>query len=308
MINNDVRPKRQSIAIIDDSRENILVLNEILKDLCEIIVATSGMEGLELVHWQNPDVVLLDVNLGDMDGFEVCRILKSDPKTEDIPIIFISALSEEGAEDKGLTTGAIDFIQKPFSPPIVKARVKNHLKMKEQSDILRNFSLTDGLTGIANRRQFEIYLDAEWRRCARTSAPFSVIMIDIDYFKPYNDTYGHLQGDECLKEVARVLAGAIQRPGDVIARYGGEEFIGLLPGIEINGAVHLAEKMRKNVSQLGMPHAASLAADHVTISAGAAMETSCRDKSPRDLVKAADDQLYRAKEAGRNRVMSSLTK
>jgi len=243
-----------------------------------------------------------------MDGFEVCRILKSDPRTEDIPVIFISALSTEGDENKGLTTGAIDYIQKPFSPPIVKARVRNHLKMKEQSDVLRNFSMTDGLTGLANRRQFEKYLDAEWRRCARTSVPFSVIMIDIDYFKLYNDTYGHLQGDECLKEVARVLSGAIQRPGDVVARYGGEEFIGLLPGIDINGAVHLAEKMRQNVSQLGMPHSASRAADHVTISAGAAMERLCRDKPPHDLVKAADDQLYRAKESGRNRVMSSLTK
>jgi diguanylate cyclase (GGDEF)-like protein len=308
MTANSTQAHKQSIAIIDDSRENILILNDILKDLCNILVATSGKDGLELVYAQNPDVILLDIRMEDLDGFEVCKILKADPKTEDIPIIFISSLSTEEDERAGLSAGAIDYIQKPFSPPIVKARVKNHLKMKEQSDILRSFSMKDGLTGLANRRQLDKYVDSEWRRCERTSAPFSVIMIDIDFFKPYNDTYGHLEGDECLKAVAKALSGAIQRPGDIIARYGGEEFLGILPGIDLHGALYLAEKMRHSVEALGLPHGASVAADHVTISLGVATEGSCRDKSPHDLVKMADDQLYRAKNTGRNRVMSSLNK
>jgi diguanylate cyclase (GGDEF)-like protein len=308
MTSDKIYGKRQSVAIIDDSRENILVLNEMLKDLCDVIVATSGKDGLELIYSQNPDVVLLDIMMDDMDGYEVCEILKADPRTQDIPIIFISALDADENERIGLTVGAIDYIHKPFSPPIVRARVQNHLKLKEQGDFLRNLSMTDGLTGLANRRQLEKYLDSEWRRCSRISVPFSVIMIDIDYFKPYNDTYGHLQGDECLKAVASVLSGSIQRPGDILARYGGEEFLAILPGIDIHGAIHLAEKMRLSVTHLGMPHASSKAADHVSISAGAAMETSCWENYPHDLVKVADEQLYRAKEAGRNRVVSSLTK
>jgi diguanylate cyclase (GGDEF)-like protein len=303
---DNVQHHAQSVAIIDDSQENILELSDILKDFCIVMTATTGMKGLELIFSQNPDVVLVDARLDDMDGFEVCRILKADPRTEDIPIIFISSQRTEEDERIGLTAGAIDFINKPFSPLIVAARIKNHLRMKEQSDFLRNLSMTDGLTGLANRRQLDKYLDAEWRRCARISAPFSLIMIDIDYFKPYNDSYGHLQGDECLKAVANALSGTIQRPGDILARFGGEEFLAILPGIDLKGAVYLAEKMRQSVSSLGMPHKASLVADHVTISAGVATEPSCRDKSTHELVKVVDDQLYRAKSSGRNRVASPL--
>jgi diguanylate cyclase (GGDEF)-like protein len=230
----------------------------------------------------------------------VCRKLKTDQHTEKIPIVFITSKDEEADETKGLGLGAIDYVTKPFSIPIVKARVKNLMQMKMQQDILENLSSIDGLTGIPNRRYFDQELQQEWKRATRSQTPLSVIMMDIDFFKKYNDHYGHPSGDECLRSVAKALSGTLHRSQDIIARYGGEEFIALLPDTEIAGALTIGEGMRQNVKNLQIPHAQSLAADYVTISAGIANIVPTNEYGSGLLIEGADKALYKAKNDSRN--------
>ncbi|WP_188258917.1 diguanylate cyclase [Azospirillum tabaci] len=295
---------RSKILVVDDIPSNVHVLSRILKDDHDIYFATDGAKALELVQSRLPDLVLLDIMMPGMDGYEVCARIKADPITRDIPVIFISAKSEVEDETYGLEVGAIDFISKPISPPIVKARVRNHLLLKRQTDLLRTLSFNDGLTGIANRRRFDEVLRREWRRCGRAQLPLSLIMLDVDQFKPYNDHYGHQAGDECLRAVAQLLAEQMMRPGDLIARYGGEEFVCLLPETDEDGAVQVAERLRETVAERRLPHAVSHVADHVTISLGVATARPMLDDTPDRLTQLADGLLYEAKRAGRNRVCS----
>lgn len=295
---------RSKILVVDDIPSNVHVLSRILKDEHDIYFATDGAKALELAQSRLPDLVLLDIMMPGMDGYEVCSRLKTDPITRDIPVIFISAKSEVEDETYGLEVGAIDFISKPISPPIVKARVRNHLLLKRQTDLLRTLSFADGLTGIANRRRFDEVLLREWRRCGRVQLPLSLIMLDVDQFKPYNDHYGHQAGDECLRAVAQLLAEQMMRPGDLIARYGGEEFVCLLPETDEDGAVQVAERLRETVADRRLPHAVSHVADHVTISLGVATARPMLDDTPERLTQLADGLLYEAKRAGRNRVCS----
>ncbi|AWJ90840.1 diguanylate cyclase response regulator [Azospirillum baldaniorum] len=295
---------RSKILVVDDIPSNVHVLSRILKDDHDIYFATDGAKALELAQSRLPDLVLLDIMMPGMDGYEVCSRLKTDPITRDIPVIFISAKSEVEDETYGLEVGAIDFISKPISPPIVKARVRNHLLLKRQTDLLRTLSFADGLTGIANRRRFDEVLLREWRRCGRVQLPLSLIMLDVDQFKPYNDHYGHQAGDECLRAVAQLLAEQMMRPGDLIARYGGEEFVCLLPETDEGGAVQVAERLRETVADRRLPHAVSHVADHVTISLGVATARPTLDDTPDRLTQLADGLLYEAKRAGRNRVCS----
>ncbi|KAA0687240.1 diguanylate cyclase [Azospirillum brasilense] len=295
---------RSKILVVDDIPSNVHVLSRILKDDHDIYFATDGAKALELAQSRRPDLVLLDIMMPGMDGYEVCSRLKADPITRDIPVIFISAKSEVEDETYGLEVGAIDFISKPISPPIVKARVRNHLLLKRQTDLLRTLSFADGLTGIANRRRFDEVLLREWRRCGRVQLPLSLIMLDVDQFKPYNDHYGHQAGDECLRAVAQFLAEQVMRPGDLIARYGGEEFVCLLPETDEDGAVQVAERLRQTVADRRLPHAVSHVADHVTISLGVATARPMPDDTPDRLTQLADGLLYEAKRAGRNRVCS----
>ncbi|NUB14866.1 diguanylate cyclase [Azospirillum brasilense] len=295
---------RSKILVVDDIPSNVHVLSRILKDEHDIYFATDGAKALELAQSRLPDLVLLDIMMPGMDGYEVCSRLKTDPVTRDIPVIFISAKSEVEDETYGLEVGAIDFISKPISPPIVKARVRNHLLLKRQTDLLRTLSFNDGLTGIANRRRFDEVLLREWRRCGRAQLPLSLIMLDVDQFKPYNDHYGHQAGDECLRAVAQLLAEQMMRPGDLIARYGGEEFVCLLPETDEDGAVQVAERLRRTVADRRLPHAVSHVADHVTISLGVATVRPMLDDTPERLTQLADGLLYEAKRAGRNRVCS----
>ncbi|MDQ2103199.1 diguanylate cyclase [Azospirillum isscasi] len=295
---------RSKILVVDDIPSNVHVLSRILKDEHDIYFATDGMKALELAQSRLPDLVLLDIMMPGMDGYEVCSRIKADPITRNIPVIFISAKSEVEDETYGLEVGAIDFISKPISPPIVKARVRNHLLLKRQTDLLRTLSFIDGLTGIANRRRFDEVLLREWRRCARAQLPLSLIMLDVDQFKPYNDHYGHQAGDECLRAVGGLLAEQIMRPGDLVARYGGEEFVCLLPETGGDGAVQVAERLRRTVAERCLPHAVSHVADHVTISLGAATAHPAMEDTPDRLTQLADRLLYEAKRAGRNRVCS----
>ncbi|WP_345773743.1 diguanylate cyclase domain-containing protein [Azospirillum endophyticum] len=291
--------------MVDDIPSNVHVLSRILKDDYDIYFATDGEKALDLVQARMPDLVLLDIMMPGMDGFEVCRRIKGDPATHDIPVIFISAKSEVEDETRGLEVGAIDFITKPISPPIVKARVRNHLLLKRQTDLLRSLSFLDGLTGIANRRRFDDTMTREWRRCARSHLPLSLIILDVDHFKAYNDQYGHQSGDECLRIVAEVLSERARRPSDLVARYGGEEFVCLLPETDGAGATDVAEGFRAAVAQRRIPHAQSPVARHVTISLGVASVIPSAESGPDRLAEMADQLLYRAKRAGRNRVQGA---
>jgi len=294
--------KRQRVLIVDDTIVNIQILGEALGGDYEVLVATNGKDALELAQSQSPDIILLDVIMPDMDGYEVCSHLKSDPLTKAIPIIFITTMNEEESEARGLEIGAIDYIAKPFSLPIVKARVRNHLELKAYRDHLERISMIDGLTGICNRRCFEEYLDQEWRRATRSFNLISLVMMDIDFFKLFNDHYGHIEGDKCLKMVAQALAESLQRPADMVARYGGEEFVAVLPETDVSGALFVVRRLREGVNSLGIPHAYSSAASHVTISCGVATMLPCKDLSKEDLLKQADELLYEAKQSGRNQI------
>lgn len=303
MVDNTLNDERHAILIVDDMTSNIQVLANALQDDYRIKVATSGERALQIAQSASPpDLILLDIMMPGLDGYQVCKQLKSDPKTSGIPIIFVTALSEVSDEEKGLNLGAVDYITKPFHLPIVKARVRNHMSLKLKTDLLEELSHVDGLTHIANRRHFNEVLDKEARRILRLNQPISLIMLDIDYFKPFNDNYGHGLGDECLTQVAKALRSVIKRPGDLLARYGGEEFAVILPETSEQGALKVAEDLRAAVEAMHFAHQYSEVADHVTISVGVASNEHDQDQCMHSLLQRADQALYQAKKAGRNQV------
>ncbi|HEV2678805.1 MAG TPA: diguanylate cyclase [Aliidongia sp.] len=295
--------EKHRILIVDDAATNIEILNEVLGAEYDSLFAMDGVTALRLAVEQEPDLILLDVVMPGLDGHEVCRRLKADPRTKGIPVIFISGLSDESDEAKGLEIGAIDYITKPFSPPIVRARVRNHLQLKRYQDMLERLLVLDGLTGIANRRRFDEALEHEWLRSRRQGTTMSLIIIDVDCFKLYNDNYGHAAGDECLKRVANVLAEGVHRPSDLVARYGGEEFVVIMPETDAAGAIVIAETLRRSVLAMAQPHAFSTAGTVVSVSiGGATIIPAHHTQGAEELVKLADTRLYEAKNAGRNRV------
>ncbi|MDR5827158.1 diguanylate cyclase [Caballeronia sp. LP006] len=294
--------RRPKLVIADDQPVNIRVLYELFRDTCDIFMATSGAQAIQVAQNELPDLILLDVVMDDLDGHEVCRRLKSDPLTRDTPIIFITSQDHEDDEVKALELGAVDFITKPINPVITRARVRTHLTLKLQGDRLRASALLDGLTGVANRRKFDEDLLADWRHCARENSPLSLILLDVDYFKRFNDHYGHQAGDACLKTIAKTLGKSLRRPYDKLARYGGEEFACLLPNTNVDGAKLVAQNMLDAVRALAIAHRLSDVDEHVTLSAGVAAVLPSRELlTSAVLIKAADDALYEAKRAGRAR-------
>ena len=295
--------RKQSILIVDDVPSNIKILGDALKEHYHVRAALNAKDALAIASSQDPpDLILLDVVIPEMDGYEICRELKNNDSTRHIPVIFTTSMDQEEDETKGLEAGAVDYITKPFRLPIVKARVKTHIELKVQRDLLRELSMIDTLTRIPNRRRMDELFQLEWKRGQRSRAPISLIMIDIDHFKLYNDTYGHPAGDECLRLVARELSDSMRRSGDFVARYGGEEFVVLLPGNDIAGASNVAETMRQGVKRLELEHKNSPVAKVVTISLGVASVLPDAFSDPESLLKAADDALYVAKKNGRDRV------
>lgn len=299
--------KRQRILVVDDEPTNIEVLADIFDDDYEILFATEGGKALEIAATAQPDVILLDVMMPIMDGHEVCRRLKMDRQTAGIPVIFITGLSDVAAETRGLELGAMDYVTKPFSPAVVKIRVRNQIELKCAKEQLIKLASTDGLTGLANRRRFDEMLAQEYARHTRSGAELSLIMLDVDHFKAYNDTYGHVSGDDCLRQIAGVIDGAIVRVSDMAARYGGEEFVCVLPETDQNGARTIAEKIRLGIIALAIPHSGSSAASHVTASLGVVTARCFPEKSPLNIVAQADEQLYKAKSGGRNRIEACAT-
>lgn len=295
--------ERPTILIVDDAVDNIKALANALSANYDIVFATSGRQALDIVREQAPHLILLDVVMPEMDGFEVCRRLKNDAATQDIPVIFITAMSSAADEELGLKIGAIDYNSKPFRMPVIKARVHNHLLLKQRADLLEELASLDPLTHLPNRRMFDSKLTEEWKRAQRGGSALAVLMIDIDYFKRFNDNYGHGAGDACLHRVAQILSDQCARVGDFVARYGGEEFIVILPNTDTEGAITVGERLRKRIEAARIPHAYSEASPYISISLGCASAYPGLDKgTPTGLITAADNRLYKAKELGRNQI------
>lgn len=291
-----------TILAVDDSPENLDLIKNILEPYYSVKVAVHGDQALHVAATQLPDLILLDIMLDDMDGYEICRQLKSSDKTRNIPVIFLTAKRSEEDEVHGFRIGGSDYITKPFSPSIVLARVRTQIQLKTKADLLLKLASLDGLTEIPNRRAFDAALERQWNQSKRTTMPLSLLMVDIDAFKQYNDYYGHPVGDECLRRVAGALQNLTHRPEDLVARLGGEEFAILLPNTDNIGAMLRAEQYREAIENLKIPHTNNNAAAFVTISAGVATLQAHVHDNVATLLKAADDALYQAKNQGRNRV------
>lgn len=296
--------KRYKLLVVDDQPINIQVLYQAFSADYDVCMATNGKQALKVCAEQNPDLILLDIEMPDMNGFEVCQRLKADPVTQHVPVIFVTAHVDEASETHGLEVGAVDFIYKPINTNIVRARVKTHITLKTQSDLLRNWVYMDGLTNVNNRRYFDEHLRSEWSRATRNNTDLSILLIDVDYFKRYNDYYGHQAGDECLRKVAGAMKTAIGRPTDVIARYGGEEFACLLPDTNLEGALYLAETIKQTIIALNIAHAESSILPCVTVSIGVCVKPQEYQGTLDVILRMADIQLYNAKEQGRNCVRS----
>ncbi|WP_292910631.1 diguanylate cyclase [Niveispirillum sp.] len=290
------------ILIVDDDVGTIRLLAQVVRDLGDVRFATGGADALVAARAELPDLVLLDAEMEGMDGFQTCAALRVLPGMEAVPILFITSHRGVDVEIRALAAGAVDFITKPFHPHIVEARVRTHLALKQRTDALLRLATLDGLTGIANRRAFDGALLHETQRLAQGgTGSLSLVLVDVDHFKRFNDFYGHQAGDDCLRAVAAALSGGLRRNGEVAARFGGEEFAILLPGHDRSAALIAAERLRRAVTGLSLPHAARPDGDLVTISAGAATLTEPGEGTA--LIAAADQALYRAKANGRNRVV-----
>ena len=290
-----------SVLIVDDEKANIIALTNILSQDYKIHAAKNGKDAFWLAKKYMPDVILLDILMPDLDGYETFSKLKSDDDTQGIPIIFVSGLANAEHEEKGLDLGASDYITKPYVPSIVKLRVRNQIKIVNQLRLINHLSTTDQLTGIPNRRSFNIQVNKEWGRNMRDKSPLSLLLLDIDRFKAFNDTYGHQQGDEVLRVIAITLMESLRRSSDFAARWGGEEFVILLPNTDINGAWKNAERIRKSIEHISISVADGQSVG-LTVSIGVSMVRPTQDSNQNDLVSQADKALYTAKEKGRNMV------
>jgi diguanylate cyclase (GGDEF)-like protein len=302
---NALTPQTSTILVVDDTVNTLELIATILGTEHKVLTAGDGETAMKIALQEEPDLILLDIRMPGMDGYQLCRLLKADPVTREIPVIFVTAMDEEREEAKGLELGAIDYITKPLSPPILRARARNHIDLKRQRDQLRRLSAVDGLTGLANRRAFGEALEKEWRGAIRRNAAISLLMTDIDDFKQFNDAYGHLAGDEALRRVAKALESAALRPADMVARYGGEEFVILLPDTGANEAALVADRLLLAVRRLAIPHEHSRGWQYVSLSVGLASARPNREMNANELLDLADRMLYKAKTGGRNRVVTA---
>ncbi len=322
-----------NILAVDDTPENLTVLRQILtRHGYRVRPALSGEIALKAVQTDIPDLILLDVMMPGMDGYEVCNRLKAEARTCDIPVLFISALNETEDKVRGFKAGGVDYITKPFNVGEVLARVETHLAFRnlqkkilkqnvqllaeieereraekalvEANRKLEELATIDALTDIPNRRQFDLYLKQEWKRLRREQVPIAIILCDIDHFKLFNDEYGHVEGDNCLKQVAQGIRRSVKRPADLVARYGGEEFAVVMPNTDTIGAIKIAEKIKKEIEALGIKHVRSKVARHVSLSIGVGSTVPDRSDGPEAFINEVDQFLYQAKKAGRDRIVA----
>ncbi len=247
--------EKERILIVDDENMNLRVLADLLKDEYLPILARTGKQALKHAFSNKPpDLILLDVVMPEIGGYEIIKSLKNSDNTKNIPVIFVTALNSIEDEEFGLKLGAVDYITKPFSPPIVKMRVRNHLRIVRQYKLLDQLAYLDGLTEISNRRRFEEVYEREWTRAIRSQTPLSLAMVDVDCFKQYNDNYGHAMGDIALQMIAKNLKRSLMRPADLVARYGGEEFVMMLPETDLHAAKLVAQRSLAMVTELAILH------------------------------------------------------
>lgn len=306
------------ILLVDDDPGTIQLLARMLAGTGRLRFATNGETALRMARESAPDLMLLDAEMPGMSGFQVCQTLKKDPALADISVMFVTSHSATDFEITGFEIGAVDFIAKPISEPLLLARIKTQLRIKRLTDELRRLSVIDALTEVANRRRFDEALAHEWRRAQRVSEAVALLMVDVDHFKRFNDRHGHPAGDTALRAVARALADACGRPADLVARFGGEEFSVLLPNTPRAGACHMAQRVLDAVAALRITHGDSPTSAHVTVSVGMACfdadssawtppssdsrfvdDDTLSEISSSSLLHAADKALYAAKHAGR---------
>lgn len=293
--------KKPTILVVDDMTTTLLLLHDLLKDTYEVKIAKSGTKALEILESPNDiDLILLDIEMPDINGYDVCKRIKNNETIKNIPIIFITGRTSQEDEEYGLNLGAIDYITKPFNKAIVKLRIKNYLNLKIKNDMLEKLSMYDGLTNIRNRRFFDETFEKTFSEIKRDKKSLAVLMIDIDFFKPYNDNYGHGQGDETLRKVAKALEKTIKRASDFVARYGGEEFVILLKDINKDGVEAVANNLLNAVRELKITHEFSKIENYVTVSIGASFYNSSSDITKLELLLKADEALYNVKNSGRN--------
>ena len=290
-----------SVLIIDDQEAIISSLVKILKPEYRIYSELNGKDGIEAAEKHLPDVILLDVLMTDMDGYDVIDLLKRSETTKNIPVIFITSLTGDDNEAKGLALGAADYITKPFTPGIVTLRIRNQIKLVDQLRTIEKLSMMDQLTDLPNRRNFEERISSEWGRSSRERTHISLLMIDLDNFKSYNDRFGHQQGDVALQSMTKVFTDVLRRPGDFAARWGGEEFIVLLPNTDLFGALEIAEHIRSSAENMDVS-CTDEAASKITVSIGVNMREQGQGGSISDFISKADEALYNAKHKGRNRI------
>lgn len=292
------------ILVIDDSSVQCEYLRSILCQEFDVTVRQTAKEGLQAARNGSFSLILLDIIMPDMDGYMLLREMKATEVTKYIPVILITSLSDVQHEEKGLLMGAVDYITKPFSPVIIKARVKTHIQLYHYQMKFKEEALVDALTGIANRRRYEEECVVKWRSAIRFNLPFTICMFDIDNFKVYNDTFGHPAGDRVLAAVAATISGHLQRATDFFARYGGEEFVALYVGDDAGPTFEFMKKVRQSVEDLHIPHNPSVG-QWVTVSIGGVTHCPTGDDSFDTYLKIADTMLYDAKRFGRNRVVWS---
>lgn len=303
------------LLLVDDDPGSIEDLSSILSSYHDQSTASSGLDALRLALTWVPDLVLLSADMRDMSSFDVCREMKADPALAEVPIIFITSRNDPSVEAMAVKAGAADCISKPMQPDLLKARVSTQLKVRELTESLRLLATLDNATGIANRRVFDDTLRTEWQRCRRSGQELSLMMVDVDHFKAYNDRYGHQAGDQCLRQVARTLQGVSKRPADLPARFGGDEFVMVLPDTDAEGALVVAQSLMTAMYRLGLPHGALGESRFVTLSVGLCTYDAGRHRAHdgvdsrfasedsrslrvSDLLQAAEAALRRAKEAG----------
>jgi diguanylate cyclase (GGDEF)-like protein len=313
-------PPIKILLVDDDLVVRAKIGEALVLDGFELILAANGNAGIQAYMEHHPDIVLVDGVMPDLDGFEFCEKLKELESNRLTPILMITSLDDDDSVEKAFAAGANDYITKPVNLAILRQRVKNMVQQSQQlkdkfkiaeelqqdNQNLKILANLDGLTKLHNRRGFEDYLQQEWERMQRVGAPLSIIMCDIDFFKNYNDTYGHPAGDRCLIKVGAAMRNAVRRSSDLVARYGGEEFVVVLPHTDAMGAVYVAENIRAAVKDLKVHHNTSAIGEFVSMSLGVATMIPAAGVDISKVIDASDRALYEAKAQGRDRVVMAI--